>query len=262
MTGPRELPPAPIRAARSRRLGWSLAGWLVLSLAACLVVLAVHRPAERPAGRTAAPLTPATGSGTGSAVPVRAAPASPSRRLTADGSAGWQLRLFFTAASSYYHGAAVRVTGCADVTCRPSAVDLGRYPRGFVAAVRTQGSGRIDSGAHRGRYLDWNAARGYWLDTVPRGPGAGPLQPFVSVISSTPQLSPHTALRVASCGAGSRAGWAAVCARLRASSWSVAAVALPAVRRTVRLYIGTENQPRFAAGAWADTFRSAVLRVG
>jgi len=53
-----------------------------------------------------------------------------------------------------------------------------------------------------------------------------------------------------------------VCARLHASSWSVATVTSPAGGRTVRLYIGLENRPGFAAGAWADTFLHAVLRVG
>jgi len=159
----------------------------------------------------------------------------------------------------------VPVRGCANVSCRPASADLGDYPRDFVAAVRAQGSGRVDSGPHRGRYLDWDATRGYWLDTVPRGPGAVLLEPFVSVISNSSQLSARTALRVASCGAGSRAGWAAVCTELRAAPWSVAAVApaaAPASRRTVRLYVGTENRAGFAAGPWADTFRSAVLRVG
>jgi hypothetical protein len=170
----------------------------------------------------------------------------------------------------------VRVHGCANVSCRPASVDLGHYPHDFVAAVRAQGSGHIGSGPHRGHYLDWDDARGYWLDTVPRGPGAVLLQPFVSAISNTPQLSARTTLRVSSCGAGSRAGWAAVCAHLRATPWSVATVAGPAVAgpgavagpaaatatRTVRLYIGTENRTGFAAGPWADTFRSAVLRVG
>lgn len=278
MTGPREVPPAPNRAAgrpRSTRLGWSLAAWLILSLAAGLTVLAMHRPAEHPAGRTADRSTGGAAGPTGSApAPAVRAPASRSRPVTVDGSAGWQLRLFFTAASSYYRGPTVRVTGCANVACRPAAVDLGPYPRTFVTAVRAQGSGYLGSGPHRGQYLDWDAERGYWLDTVARGPGAAPLQPFVSVISSTPQLSTHTVVRVASCGAGSRAGWAAVCAQLRATPWSVASVAAPAsasaggpagasaAGRTVRLYVGVENQAHFAAGPWADTFRSAVLRVG
>jgi hypothetical protein len=199
-------------------------------------------------------------------------PATHPQPRPVDGSTGWQLRLFFTAASSYYHGPTVRVRGCPDVSCRPAPADLGPYPHDFVAAVRAQGSGRIDNGPHRGHYLDWDATRGYWLDTVPRGPGAVLLQPFVSVISNTPQLSARTTLRVASCGAGSRAGWAAVCTQLRAAPWSVATVAgtatvagpaaVPTARRTVRLYVGTENRAGFGAGPWAETFRSAVLRVG
>lgn len=254
------------------RLGWTLGAWLLLSVAACVVVLALHRPAERPAERRAehpaerpagrtGPATPAVSA----AASVRAtmSPPSPVRPGTADGSTGWQLQLFFTAASAYYGGPTVPVTGCTTVSCRPASADLGRYPRGFVAAVRAQGSGYLGNGPHRGHYLDWDGQRGYWLDTVPRGPGAVPLRPFGSVISSTPQLSARTTLRVASCGAGSRAGWAAVCAQLRAVPWSVAAVAPgSAVRRTVRLYVGTENRPRFVTGPWADTFHDAVLRVG
>jgi hypothetical protein len=240
-----------------------LAGWLVLSVVACVVVLAVHRPVERPAGRTGSPVSSVRAPNSASSVRVPAAHPQPH---PADGSTGWQLQLFFTAASSYYHGPTVRVRGCANVSCRPASADLGHYPHDFVAAVRAQASGRIDSGPHRGHYLDWDATRGYWLDTVPRGPGAVPLQPFDSVISNTAQLSARTTLRVASCGAGSRAGWAAVCTELRAAPWSVATVAGPAAvptsRRTVRLYVGTENRTGFAAGPWADTFRSAVLRVG
>jgi hypothetical protein len=260
MSGPRELPPVPTRSAR---LGWTLGGWLLLSVAAAVVGLVVHRPPDRPAERPAGRVEPPASSRPLPSPSASRPASSMARARTADGSSDWQLQLFFTAASSYYGGSTVRVTGCADVACRPAVADLGRYARGFVRAVRTQGSGYIGSGPHRGRYLDWDAQRGYWLDTVPRGPGAVPLQAFVSVISSTLQLSPGTTLRVASCGAGSRAGWAAVCARLRATPWSVAAVAPgSATGRTVRLYVGTENRHHFRAGPWADTFRSAVLRVG
>lgn len=259
MTGPDQMPARP----RYTRFGWSLAAWLVLSLAACLAVLAMHRPAahQRPAQReperpvAARPAIPRP------STPVRSPSSVTSSRRTAAGSTGWRLQLFYSPALSYHRGGPVRVTGCADVSCRRSGLDLGRYPREFLAAVRTQGSGYLDGGPHRGRYLGWDAVRGYWLDTAPRGPGAVPLQRFVSVISSTPQLSTGTALRVSSCGAGSRAGWAAVCAVLRASSWRVAAVDL-STKRTARLYVGVENQPHFAAGPWVEAFRSAVLRVG
>jgi len=259
MTGrPMTEPLAPFVAPgrRPSRLGWSLAAWLALSIGTCLTVLLLHRPTEPAAhdsGLSTAHRAPATSTSASAPGP---------QLVTQDGSAEWQLRLFYTATEAYYHGTPVPVTGCADLACRPGPGARGRYPRDFVTAVRAQGSGLISSGPNRGRYLEWDADRGYWLDTAPRGPAGAPLVPFVSVISSTPQLSAHTPLRVLSCGAGSRAGWAAVCARLRVESWSVATVAVPAAGRTVRLYVGSENQAGFAAGAWADTFRHAVLRVG
>jgi len=268
MTGPHASSPAPAR--RSSRLGWSLAAWLALSIGTCLAVLVTHhstRPAANDAGlSTARAVSPASPIGPGVAPTASAPVAAPSSSapvaLTRDGSADWQLRLFFTATEAYYHGAPVRVRGCADLACPRGQVDLGRYPRDFVAAVRAQGSGRLDAGPHRGGYLDWDAVRGYWIDTAPRAADGAPLRPFASVISSTPQLSAYTPLEVLSCGKGSRAGWAVVCARLRAASWSVATVAAPRGERTVRLYVGTETRPGFAAGPWADTFQHAVLRVG
>jgi len=263
MTGPHASSPAPAR--RSSRLGWSLAAWLALSIGTCLAVLITHhsaQPAANDAVMSTAPSvapTPPVASPTGRvATPSSSAPAA----LTRDGSADWQLRLFFTATEAYYHGAPVRVRGCADLACQRGQVDLGRYPRDFLAAVRTQGSGRIGTGPHGGGFLDWDAVRGYWIDTAPRAADGAPLRPFASVISSTSQLSAYTPLEVLSCGKGSRAGWAAVCARLRAASWSVATVAVPRGKRTVRLYVGTETRPGFAAGPWADTFQHAVLRVG
>jgi hypothetical protein len=268
MTGPHASPPAPAR--RSSRLGWSLAAWLALSIGTCLAVLVTHHsapPAANDAGlstaRAVAPASPTepVAAPASPAKPV-AAPTSSAAALTRDGSADWQLRLFFTATEAYYHGAPVRMRGCADLACRPGQIDLGRYPRDFVTAVRAQGSGRIGTGPHRGGYLDWDAVRGYWIDTAPRAADGAPLRPFASVISSTSQLSAYTPLEVLSCGKGSRAGWATVCARLRASTWSVATVAVPRGERTVRLYVGAETRPGFAAGPWADTFQHAVLRVG
>jgi hypothetical protein len=235
----------------SGKLLWYLAGFLVLSGLAWLVVLVVYQPSDP--GARGSRSSPAPGS---SLPPVTG------QQLTAGGSPDWVLRLYYTATETYYRGGPAGISGCADPSCGGGRVGLGSYPSDFLAAVRVQGSGRVSSGPYAGAYLNWDSAVGYWLDRSPREFTAGPLHGFVSAQSGTPMLSARTPIKVLSCGVASRPGAGPVCARLKATSWNVVAVARTSAQRVIRLYVGLERGPGFAASPWASTFRHAVIRIG
>src|SRR3954469_25445121 len=57
-------------------------------------------------------------------------------------SAGGEITVYYTAVEEYHHGEPERVTGCPRLTCSHGHDDLGTYPAGFVAAVRSEGTGR------------------------------------------------------------------------------------------------------------------------
>jgi hypothetical protein len=247
-------PPGRREAGRKlsgRQLAWYLVGWTALSVALVVAVTVVYRPGH-----------PATGNSGRSQqrAPVANLPPAPkgAQRLTADGSDGWTLSLHYTAVESYHYEYPIAVTGCLRVSCTGGPVSLGSYPEDFVAAVRAQGNGRITSGSHAGAYLNWASGLGYWLDTAPRDSHGRPLRAFASASSTTPLLSLRTRFKILSCGVvGSGHGNVAICARLRAATWTVVEVPNPGPIRSVSLYVGPETAPPTGL-----TFSRAVLRIG
>jgi hypothetical protein len=197
--------------------------------------------------------------------PSEAAPASPSRAAPAASvtstvvSGGWEITVYYTAVQSLHDGEPETVTGCRGLDCAHGDDDLGEYPADFVAAVRSEGTGRTAAGG----YLNWSYDVGFWLDTAARDTTGARLRPFVSA-AADPGVLPHGAtFRIAGCGHtdDGAAPPAEVCRALRRARWTVADEFTPGLggSRHVDVYIGEETGPDFTGSAWYLTLTGASL---
>jgi hypothetical protein len=178
------------------------------------------------------------------------------------------LTVYYTAVESLHQGRPERVTGCPRRECAHGGDDLGTYPQDFVQAVRDEGTGRITSGIHQGRYLNWSYDTGYWLDTIPADTTGARLEPFSTAAADATALPRGRVFTVVGCGVEedrSRIDPGA-CDRLRRSTWTVRDEFTPGLGgdRHIDLYIGeedqvgfTENSPLYLTGVGA---RIAVAR--
>ncbi len=98
---------------------------------------------------------------------VTRAPQPASPRATGTVVGDIEVTVYYTAVESFHSGARKNITGCLIVDCAFGKSELGSYPASFARAVRTEGTGRITSGPHAGRYLNWSYDVGYWLDDIP-----------------------------------------------------------------------------------------------
>jgi hypothetical protein len=184
----------------------------------------------------------------------------PSRRVTS--SPGWTVTVYYTAVEQYHQRDPEQVTGCLRLDCTQADDDLGTYPADFVAAVRTEGTGRTASG----RYLNWSYDVGFWLDTAPRDTDGDPLEPYVSA-AADPDVLPHgTRFTFADCGRrddGSPTP-AAVCEAFRAAHWRVDDEFTPGLggRKHVDAYIGPETGPEFTSSDAYVSLQGVTLRLG
>jgi len=177
-------------------------------------------------------------------------------------SGGWEITVYYTAVEAYHSGELQTVTGCRGLDCSHGDDDLGRYPAGFVDAVREEGTGRTAAGG----YLNWSYDVGFWLDTRPRDTAGRALRPFVSAAADPGVLARGTRFRIADCGRaddGSRPS-APVCAALRDARWTVTDEFTPGLggSKHIDAYIGEETGPDFTSSAWYLTLRGATLRRG
>jgi hypothetical protein len=165
--------------------------------------------------------------------------------------------VYYTAVQRFHSGRSTRVTGCPKLDCRDGHDDLGSYPADFVAAVREEGTGRLDDQ----RYLNWSSDTGYWLDVAPRDSAGGVLQPWVSAAADRDVLARGTRFTIVDCGHTKID--TAVCARLRGARWRVSDEFTPGLggARHVDVYIGEETGPGFTDSAWYTTLAGAVLGV-
>lgn len=157
---------------------------------------------------------------------------------------GWLVTVYYTAVQSFHTGTGVDVNGCLSIDCAFDDEPLGRYPRSFVEAVREEGTGRITSGPHASRYLNWSHDVGYWLDDAPRDALGRPLEPFRSAAAD--DLPDGTRLRLVDCGRldSGEPVPAGVCAALSNGEWEIRDRFTPGLGGTKHtdLYIGEENQ--------------------
>lgn len=98
---------------------------------------------------------------------------------------GIDVTVYYTAVESFHSGSTTKVSGCMVRECEFGSADLGTYPRSFVEAVKAEGAGRITSGAHAGRYLNWSFDVGYWLDTIASDSYGNALVPLVTAACDT-----------------------------------------------------------------------------
>jgi len=159
----------------------------------------------------------------------------------------WLVTVYYTAVESLHDDAPVPVTGCAGRGCTGRDEPLGQYPHGFVSAVRAEGSGRVTSGSHAGKYLNWSYDIGFWLDEAPRDAHGRSLQPFRSAAAD--QLPDGTNLRLVECGRLDSGDPVpdGVCAALRAGQWEILDRFTPGYggQRHIDLYIGEETEKGF-----------------
>lgn len=164
----------------------------------------------------------------------------------------WLVTVYYTAVESYHHSPPVEVTGCPARPCSGAARTLGRYPAGFVEAVQAEGTGRITSGPHRGRYLNWSHDIGYWLDDAPRDANGRPLVPFRSAAADG--IPDRTPVRMVNCGrldSGAPVP-GRVCRALRDADWEIRDQFTPGYggNHHIDLYIGEESEVDFARSGW------------
>jgi hypothetical protein len=164
---------------------------------------------------------------------------------------GWRVTVYYTAVERFHTGPLTAVTGCPVQDCEQGHDALGSYPRDFVQAVQDEGTGRITSGPHAGRYLNWSEGTGYWLDRVPADARGQRLVPWSSAAVDSTVATFGAAVRVLGCGRDAENGDSidtGFCHRLIASRWTVRDRFTAGLggRRHIDLYIGEEDQRGFA----------------
>lgn len=76
------------------------------------------------------------------------------------------ITVYYTAVESFHTDAAQNVSGCLIRDCSFGNSLIGSYPTSFIKVTKTEGTGRITSGANAGKYLNWSSNVGYWLDSI------------------------------------------------------------------------------------------------
>lgn len=90
----------------------------------------------------------------------------------------YTITVYYTAVESFHTDSKISVSGCLIRACAFGSSLIGSYPATFVNATKTEGTGRITSGANAGKYLNWSSNVGYWLDTIPSDGYGTALVPF------------------------------------------------------------------------------------
>jgi hypothetical protein len=164
-------------------------------------------------------------------------------------SQGWHITVYYTPVESFYGGKSVSVTGCLRIEGSHGKDHLGTYPRTFVERAKQEGTGRITSGQHAGRYLNWSHDTGYWLDDAPRDSYGRRLEPFVSAAADGSVLRKGTRFRLAHPGRLEEgdAVPAHVARRFRDTVWEVRDEFTPGLGgdKHIDLYIGEQTHARF-----------------
>ncbi|GAA3508154.1 hypothetical protein GCM10022416_61910 [Actinomadura keratinilytica] len=176
----------------------------------------------------------------------------------------WRITAYYTAVERFHGGRRKAVRGCPGLRCDDGDTPLGSYPEEFVEIVRTEGSGRITSGPHRGRYLNWSHSVGFWLDDTPRDSAGRPLRPWRSAAADRDVLARGRRFVIADCGrdGAGRPVSGEVCERFRRATWTVVDVFRPGYggEHHADVYIGEETGPGFARSTpWYTTLRDATL---
>lgn len=176
---------------------------------------------------------------------------------------GWTVTVYYTAVESFHSDPPVAVQGCLVLDCADGTDDLGSYPGDFVIAVKDEGAGRLTSGPHAGRYLNWSYDVGYWLDDVPRTSSGAALQPMVSAASDG--LVTGAQVSIEDCGTedGGSAVPRDVCDMLSAPNWVIDDEFTPGLGgdKHIDLYLGEEDTADFTEQPLYTTLTDAEISV-
>lgn len=174
-------------------------------------------------------------------------------------SAGWEVTVYYTAVAALHTGGTQQVTGCPTIDCQKNRDqrDLGTFPASFVKAVKDEGTGKTTDG----RYLNWSYDTGYWMDTAPRDTAGRPLVPWVSAAADGDVLRAGARFSVQRCGTAEVT--AAVCARLKAPTWTIVDEFTPGMggSKHVDVYVGEETGADFTGSDLYTTLEGATLSV-
>lgn len=193
-------------------------------------------------------------------------PASTPVPATATGSVSaeaYTITVYYTAVESFHTDAAQNVSGCLIRDCSFGNSLSGSYPASFVKATKTEGTGRITSGANAGKYLNWSVDVGYWLDTIPSDGYGGALEPFRTAAADAIALPKGTQFRlvgplVQEDGSALDAGSAG---RFLAATWLINDQFTPGLGGALHLdvYIGEEDRVNFTNSAMYTTLSNVKI---
>ena len=161
----------------------------------------------------------------------------------------YTITVYYTAVESFHSTAAQTVTGCLIRACSFGNSVIGSYPASFIKATKTEGTGRITSGANAGKYLNWSVDVGYWLDTIPSDGYGGALVPFRTAAADAIALPKGAQFRlVAPLKQEDGSALDATSAnRLLAATWLINDQFTPGLGGALHLdvYIGEEDRVNF-----------------
>ncbi len=163
--------------------------------------------------------------------------------------AGYVITVYYTAVESFHGGTVETVRGHLSRDSESDNDILGTYPASFIAAVQSEGTGRITSGPHAGQYLNWSYDVGYWLDTVPANAYGGALVPFQTAAADLDVLARGIRFNLVAPlikDDGTPLDTASA-TRLLSAEWNIQDQFTPGSggTRHLDLYIGEEDRPSF-----------------
>ena len=175
----------------------------------------------------------------------------------------YTITVYYTAVESFHTDAAQNVSGCMIRDCSFGNSLIGSYPSSFIKATKTEGTGRITSGANAGKYLNWSVDVGYWLDTIPSDGYGGALVPFRTAAADAIALPKGTQFRlvgplVQEDGSALDAGSAS---RFLAATWLINDQFTPGLGGALHLdvYIGEEDRVNFTNSAMYTTLANVKI---
>ena len=175
----------------------------------------------------------------------------------------YTITVYYTAVESFHTDAAQNVTGCLTTTCSFGNSVIGSYPASFIKATKTEGTGRITSGANAGKYLNWSVDVGYWLDTIPSDGYGGALVPFRTAAADAIALPRGAQFRLVGPlkqedGSALDAGSAS---RFLAATWLINDQFTPGLGGALHLdvYIGEEDRVNFTNSAMYTTLANVKI---
>lgn len=186
-----------------------------------------------------------------------------------------EVTVYYSPVESYYaRDNLTYIKAWPDYSVTGAKVTEGPYPAAFVRHTKNEGTGKITSGQHRGKFLNYSFEglgpnedqAGFWIDTCPRDAYGGCLKAGVTAAVST-NLAKNFGMKrgvpvqLADCG--SEAGNAEGCAYYKGGSWVVNDQFTTGIAsdRQLDLYYGLQDRPGFKKSVYWLTMQEARIQV-